>query len=516
MTGWDKWREFIPPPDEAEDTAHERTEKPLTVGQLAGQIRSLLEGKFRAVWVEGEVSGFKLAQSGHAYFALKDEDAVIDCVIWRSQVPRAGPLPSDGDHVEVRGSLTTYTRGSRYQIVVTKIEPAGIGKLYQRFVELKNRLESEGLFAQARKRPLPPYPKTVGVVTSPRGAAIRDIIKILRRRAPQVRIVIYPARVQGEGSAQEVARAIRRMNELGLADVLIVGRGGGSLEDLWAFNEEIVARAIAASKIPVISAVGHETDFTIADFVADLRAPTPSAAAEIVSANAEDLRRRLRDQQRRMKNALDQKLTPFRRAGDLTARLRHAVRHRGRRLEKAREFQQRLVAAARRRLERLPAVELLRERLLHRQGEIVARRRRALERFALLLDRKRPLQLVNELRQHLDNLQGRLERAVHGVVARWHQRYELLDGKLVALDPKAILARGYSITFDTTTNKVLKSARAAGAGTPLRIVLYEGELAARVTEQRLPDRGPAAAQDRKANGSGNDELPLDFDGDSAR
>ncbi|MCX7624804.1 MAG: exodeoxyribonuclease VII large subunit, partial [Candidatus Sumerlaeaceae bacterium] len=274
MSRW-QWQSSTEREDLNTSQASPKETGPLTVSQLAGQIRFLLESEFPNVWVEGEVTGFKVAQSGHVYFSLKDEDAVIDCVIWRRQAAEIERFPSDGDHIEVEGSLSTYSRGSRYQISVRTLRPAGLGKLYLKFLELKERLAREGLFDPARKRALPLYPKTVGVITSAKGAAIRDIIKVLQRRAPQVRVLLYPTPVQGDEAPFRIAEAIKRMNDLGWADVLIVGRGGGSLEDLWAFNEEVVARAIAQSRIPVISAVGHETDFTIADFVADVHAPTP-------------------------------------------------------------------------------------------------------------------------------------------------------------------------------------------------------------------------------------------------
>ena len=256
------------------------------VSELTVRIRDLLEGAFRDLWVEGEVSNFRAAQSGHLYFTLKDEKSQIRCVCFRDQVRGLKFRPEDGLHVTVRGSLSVYEPRGEYQIYVTHIEPVGLGALQLAFEQLKKKLAAEGLFDAGRKKPLPVLPRCIGVVTSPTGAAIRDILRVLKRRFPNVHVSLYPVKVQGEGAAAEIVRAIRHFNRGSVVDVLIVARGGGSFEDLWAFNEEIVARAIAESEIPVITGIGHETDFTIADFVADLRAPTPSAAAEIVVVRA--------------------------------------------------------------------------------------------------------------------------------------------------------------------------------------------------------------------------------------
>lgn len=253
-----------------------------SVAELTRQIKDLLENSFPRLWVEGEISNFKRHSSGHLYFTLKDENAQISCAMWKF---RAGSLlfqPQHGMKVIVEGDVQVYEKGGNYQLIVQQMQPAGVGALQMAFEQLKKKLFAEGLFDDVHKKRIPTYPEKIGVVTSPTGAAIRDIISVITRRFPGVEIILYPVRVQGEGAAKEIARAIEDFNEYGEVDVLIIGRGGGSLEDLWAFNEEIVARAIFASQIPVISAVGHEVDYSIADFVADLRAPTPSAAAEIV------------------------------------------------------------------------------------------------------------------------------------------------------------------------------------------------------------------------------------------
>ena len=254
----------------------------LTVSQLSQQLAAVMEERFPAVWIEGEISNFKVYGSGHAYFTLKDEGAQLRCVLFRNRARRIRFEPRDGQHVMGFGAVEVYAQRGEYQLVVELLEPKGVGALQLAFEQLKERLQAEGLFSPGRKRPLPRFPRKIGIVTSPSGAALRDMLRVIGRRFGEIHIVVAPARVQGDGAAAEVAQGIRELNALGGVDVIIVGRGGGSLEDLWAFNDEMLARTIVASKIPVISAVGHEVDFTIADFVADVRAATPSNAAELV------------------------------------------------------------------------------------------------------------------------------------------------------------------------------------------------------------------------------------------
>ncbi len=279
-----------------------------TVAQLTREIKGLIEGHFPSVWVVGEVSNFRAHSSGHFYFTLKDGEAQLPAVMFRGANRFLKFKPEDGMEVIANGRVSVYEARGNYQVIVESLEPKGIGALQLAYDQLKKQLEAEGLFDSVRKRPLPFLPQTVGIVTSPTGAVIRDIIHILGRRAPQVHILLFPVNVQGETAAPEIAAAIEQVNRHGEAEVLIVGRGGGSLEDLWAFNTEVVARAIFSSKIPVISAVGHETDFTIADFVADLRAPTPSAAAELAVPVTRDLLASLKDQQRKIHRLMIQAL----------------------------------------------------------------------------------------------------------------------------------------------------------------------------------------------------------------
>jgi exodeoxyribonuclease VII large subunit len=264
--------------------------KILTISELTHDLKEVLENIFQDVWVEGEVSNLRSPGSGHSYFSLKDAQSTLRCVLFRNAAARMKFALSDGMHVVASGRIGIYGRDGQYQLYVDTLQPKGTGALQMAFEQLKARLAQEGLFDEARKKPLPFLPETIGVVTSPTGAVIRDILQVLERRFPRAHVVINPVRVQGEGAAGEIVRAVEEFNAWGLPDVIILARGGGSLEDLWSFNEEVVARSIIASKIPVVSAVGHETDYTIADFVADKRAPTPSAAAEMVMPAEAELR----------------------------------------------------------------------------------------------------------------------------------------------------------------------------------------------------------------------------------
>jgi exodeoxyribonuclease VII large subunit len=284
-------------------------ERILTVSELTRELKNLLEEKFSSVWLMGEISNFHAHSSGHFYFTLKDAGSQIGAVMFRGANRQLKFRPEDGMEVVANGRLSIYEVRGNYQIIIDYLEPKGLGALQLAFEQLRKKLEAEGLFEPARKRPLPFLPRTVGIVTSPSGAVLHDLIHVIRRRAPQTNILLVPVNVQGEAAAPEIAAAIEAMNEQGDAEILIVGRGGGSLEDLWAFNTEIIARAIYASKIPVVSAVGHETDVTISDFVADLRAPTPSAAAELVVPVARELLASLKETERKMLRILRQGLT---------------------------------------------------------------------------------------------------------------------------------------------------------------------------------------------------------------
>ena len=298
-------------------STEETTLRPYSISELTAQVKGLLEESLPACWVEGEISQYTHHGSGHRYFTLKDSSAQLSAVMFKWQASQLSFEPEQGMRALVYGHISVYERGGKYQFYATQIKPSGVGELALAFEQLKIRLEAEGLFDANRKGPLPPYPKKVGVVTSPTGAAIRDIIQVLGRRAPGLQVVLCPARVQGEGAAPEIAKAIADLNQLNDIDILIVGRGGGAPEDLWAFSDEGVARAIYQSSKPVISAVGHEIDYTIADYVADYRAPTPSAAAEIVVGERNALRERVVEHRDRLQTAMDRRL------GGLEERLRH-------------------------------------------------------------------------------------------------------------------------------------------------------------------------------------------------
>jgi exodeoxyribonuclease VII large subunit len=443
----------------------------LTVSQLTEQLRAVVEERFPAVWVEGEISNFRLYGSGHAYFTLKDESAQLRTVLFRNRIRRLRFEPGDGQHVLAFGSLEVYAQRGEYQFVVELLEPRGLGALQLAFEQLKARLGAEGLFAESRKRPLPRFPRRIGIVTSPSGAAVRDMLRVIGRRFAGLSIVIAPARVQGDGAAREIAAGIADLNALGGVDVIIVGRGGGSLEDLWAFNEEPVARAIAGSKIPVISAVGHEVDFTIADFVADVRAPTPSAAAELVV---------------REKQALTEGLV------DLRGRLERAVR---RRLEHARQHTASLTA---RRVLTDPARPL---RDLERRVDDAVRRlrhaatatqRRASHRVDVATAGLRgagPFARLAAGRHRLERVDARLTSEMTRALVRSQHRLGALIGRLDSLSPLAVLGRGYSLTR-TRAGDIVRDAARVMPGDAVDVLLARGRLECRVERTKEHDDRP--------------------------
>ncbi|MBI2218244.1 MAG: exodeoxyribonuclease VII large subunit [Candidatus Rokubacteria bacterium] len=443
----------------------------LTVSELSQQLREALEQRFPAVWVEGEISNFKVYGSGHAYFTLKDAQAQVRAVLFRNRTRRIRFEPRDGQHVLAFGAIEVYAQRGEYQLVVELLEPRGLGALQLAYEQLKSRLAAEGLFDQGRKRPLPRFPRTIGIVTSPSGAAIRDMLRVIGRRFGELHIVIAPARVQGEGAAEEIARGIADLNRLPGVDVIIVGRGGGSLEDLWAFNEEVVARAIVASKAPIISAVGHEVDVTISDFVADLRAPTPSAAAELVV---------------REKQALVETVH------DLTARLERAMR---RRLDRERQH---LGQLASRRVLTDPARPLrdwqrrLDDATARLGRAIHARLRDAGHRStaaAVGLRRGGLLTRLAGQRRQLDELDRRLRAGVRARLERDRHRLRALAGRLDSLSPLAVLARGYSLAR-LENGDIVRDARQAPPGSRVDVLLSEGRLACRVESATEHDVRP--------------------------
>lgn len=480
------------------------------VSELTECIGELLERAFRDVWIEGEVSNFRPAQSGHLYFTLKDAGAQIRCVCFRDQARTLKFRPEDGLHVTVRGSLGVYEVRGEYQVYVTYIEPVGAGALQLAFEQLKKKLEAEGLFDEARKKPLPVMPRCIGVVTSPTGAAIRDILRVLKRRFANVHVRLFPVKVQGEGAAREIAAALAYFNRAKFADVIILARGGGSLEDLWAFNEERVARAIAESQIPVISGVGHETDFTIADFVADVRAPTPSAAAEIVVRSRQEFERHIAESQRRLVQQIRYLLSERRH------RVRDLETHRGfrqldllmrRRRQQLDELSAQIAVGLRRRLstahQRLASAQAkvgtfdlrgraaaLRNRIGQRHDalcssleRIMARKQRRLAaaqlRFAALDLRAR----VGRLRHSLDDRSVALRIAIDRAVISKRRRLDAAALQLEERSPFQLLERGYAIAYDAS-GKVLRSPDQVAPGDDIAVRLARGSLDATVRRKR--------------------------------
>jgi len=435
-----------------------------SVSELTTRIRELLERQFRDIWVEGEISNCREAQSGHLYFTLKDARAQVRCVCFKNQHRLLKFRPEDGLHVTVRGSVGVYEPRGEYQIYVEHIEPVGLGALQLAFEQLKKRLEAEGLFDPARKKPLPMLPRRIGLITSPKGAAVRDVLRILRRRFPGVHVLLFPVRVQGEGAADEVVAALKFFNRKEAADVLILARGGGSLEDLWAFNEEVVARAIAASAIPVVSGVGHETDFTIADFVADVRASTPSAAAEIVVRTRQEFDRHLAQLLEQMTQRVRYLLLEYRhRLQELGAhpgfqRLRDLVRDYRQLTD---ELTNRLGLALQSRLERA------RRRFTVAQTRIIS--------FDL---RARLAAFRMRLEQRVGDLRVRAERLL---VAK-RQRLERLMVQLDERSPLRVLERGYAIVYDATGN-VVRAVVQVAEGDEIRVQVARGRLRAQVTRR---------------------------------
>jgi exodeoxyribonuclease VII large subunit len=431
----------------------------------------VLEERFPAVWVEGEISNFKVYTSGHAYFTLKDEGAQLKCVLFRNRARRIRFEPADGLHVLAFGSIEVYAQRGEYQLVVELLEPRGLGALQLAFEQLKERLQREGLFDPARKRALPRFPRKIGIVTSPTGAALRDMLRIIGRRFGEIHIVIAPAKVQGEGAAQEVAQGVRELHAIGDVDVIIVGRGGGSLEDLWAFNDEMLARTLAASKIPIVSAVGHEVDFTIADFVADLRAPTPSAAAELVVREKQAVADSVSDLGRRLGAAMERRLTRERQHLEAVRRRRVLTDPR----RPLRDLERRVDdASARLRRAIATAVRHAAHRL-----ELAARGLRAQNPVArTLADRRR-----------LTELSARLDRAAARQLDRARHRLGSSAGRLHSLSPLGVLARGYSLTR-RPSGEIVRSVRQVGVGDEVDVLLSEGTLACRVSATKEHDERP--------------------------
>jgi exodeoxyribonuclease VII large subunit len=433
-----------------------------TVSEVTERIKIVLEDTFFDLWIEGEISNLRAPSSGHTYLTLKDEQSQIRAVLFKMQRRYLRFDPKDGMLVIARGRLSLYEPRGEYQVVLDYLEPKGIGALQIAFEQLKERLAQDGLFDPARKRPLPMLPHCIGIVTSPTGAVIRDMLQILRRRFANLHVCIYPVRVQGDGAAEEIARAIEELNGTSGIEVIIVARGGGSIEDLWAFNEESVARAIYHSRIPVISAVGHEIDFTIADFVADMRAPTPSAAAELVI---------------RQKAELRAEVQLF--AQHLERHLRHQLETLRARLEVC--LQRRVLkdpcAPLRTMEQRLDELSARLERSMHTRLRLLQEAVNGCESAIAHLSPQRPMGM---LRERLVTLDQRLIAMQGSRVRRAREVVDGLTATLQALSPLAVLARGYSICRNLSDGQVIREAQTVAPGTQVEIRLWRGRLQGRV------------------------------------
>ena len=452
-------------PFEEEPPAREETPAPrperrrvLTVTELTSGIRATLEEGFPELWIEGEVSNCRVWNTGHVYFTLKDSGAQLKAVMFRSAYRYLKFKLEDGLHVIARGALSVYEPKGEYQLVCEHLDPHGRGALQIAFEQLKRKLQAEGLFEAARKRPLPALPRKIGIVTSLDGAALKDIIKVLNRRHPRAHLVIRPCRVQGDGAAEEIGKALKAIARVPGIDVVIVGRGGGSIEDLWAFNEEVLARTIAACPVPVISAVGHEIDVTIADFVADVRAPTPSAAAEMVVVAHQEFCARIDRLNQRLHGAMRADIQRRRAAVHLLTSRRGLAGWHVRVALRGRQIAE------------------LTHQLRRSAASIVSRRAREQQALRVRLESK-------DVRRNLAGIRGRLVTAdarLHAAVRRRHDRahsvFAAVAGRLETLSPLAVLARGYAVCWSSDRTAILRRASDVSAGDRVRVTLHQGEL----------------------------------------
>jgi len=435
-----------------------------TVSELTEEIKALLEGQYPSVWIQGEISNFKHAPSGHFYFTLIDEAAQIRCVMFKTQNRFLKFRPEDGLRIVAWGRISVYGPRGDYQLILDTMEPLGIGSLMLAFEQLREKLAREGLFDEPRKRPLPRFPRTIGLVTSPKGAAVRDMIRIATRRFPGINILVSPTSVQGDKAPMEIVAALERISRAEDVDVILVGRGGGSVEDLWAFNDERVVRAVAACPIPIVSAVGHETDFTLTDFAADLRASTPSAAAELVVPDRRELHEREIQMMTRLRNSVERSLS--RTSGvveELAKRLydpRRAIDERRQRMD---ETVGRLVGMMRR---------------------MVNARRAELERTAARLRPELLRRPIAAGSAEWESLCLRLSRTTRSELGQARSSLEALASKLESLSPLAVLARGYSVTLLPATGAVVRDAADVRLGAELNVRLQRGELQCRVTAKK--------------------------------
>jgi exodeoxyribonuclease VII large subunit len=433
--------------------------KYVTVTALTKYIKRKFEvdPHLQDLWIKGEISNFTYHTRGHMYFTLKDENARIQAVMFAGYNRYLAFRPENGMKVLVRGEISVYEPSGNYQVYVKEMQPEGIGNLYLAYEQLKKRLEEEGLFSPQHKKPIPKFPRYVGVVTSPTGAAIRDIMTTIRRRYPIAKVILLPTLVQGEQAAPSIVRSIEKANELGYLDVLIVGRGGGSIEELWAFNEESVARAIFASKVPIISAVGHETDFTIADFVADLRAPTPTGAAELAVPHLTELLERLAQRKVRLLRAMKEKITH---ESERLARVQKSYAFRyPKKLYEQKEQQ----------------LDMLMERLERQTMRLIEQKRERWQQYNLHLQKHHPAEKLKKAAEKQQVLAKSLEREMQTIFKQKQLLFTSLLSKLQVLSPLKIMERGYSLVYDEK-QQLVKSVHQLGPGDSIKVRLQDGYL----------------------------------------
>ena len=448
--------EFLDPPSDSASAL-----PVLTVSELNRMARRALESQLPLLWVEGEMSNFMRAASGHWYFSLKDANAQVRCVMFRGRNQFADFTPVNGDHVEIRALPSLYEARGEFQLGAEAIRRAGAGRLYEAFLKLKARLEAEGLFDPEKKRALPRFPRRIGIVTSPQAAALHDVLTALARRMPGLPVILYPTPVQGTGAGAQIAAAIRTAGERAECDVLLVCRGGGSLEDLWAFNDEAVVRAIAASPMPVVSGVGHETDFTLADFAADLRAPTPTAAAELASPVRTELLQQLDQQARQL--------------------LHHLARKQHSEMQRLDYLARRLIHPAEQLRRRQTDLGQLAQRLDHASGKRLSTEQLRIAQLSQRL--VTPMHVIRREQQRLDALGMRVRRGVEGGFGQRQLNLARLTSSLTHLNPEGVLARGYSIV-QLDNDAVVQDAAALNAGDTIGIRFHRGQARAKVESIR--------------------------------
>ena len=444
------------------------TPSTLTVTELTTNIRTSLERTFSDIWVQGEVSNLRVPSSGHMYFTLKDEKSQIRAVVFRRTAMLLRFSLDNGLNVVTRGRVTVYEPRGDYQILVDAIEPCGVGALQLAYEQLKEKLGKEGLFDPSRKQPLPFFPERVGIITSQTGAALRDILTVLHRRCPIISVVLYPVAVQGEGAATQIAEAIRRCDRQGEVDVMIVGRGGGSWEDLWSFNEESVVRAIAEARIPVVSAVGHEIDVTLSDFAADYRAPTPSAAAEAVSPVLEDLRDGIQIYGERIGQGMQNQLRA----------IRHRVHAAYRALPDPRYILQM----------RVQRVDDLDRRLTRAMNNVQLLRRPKVMALSSALMQYNPLQSIQHTSMTVRQYRAQMNRAMPAMVTSKRQQFRVVAASLQTLNPLAILSRGYSVLERQPSGEIIRSRTQVQSGDRVRARLADGVLTCLIEQIDPPAR----------------------------